>query len=580
VAKQKSKQKSKQKILVIDDSHTSLALMEALLEECGARVFLASCADEARTVLHRHDIALIFLDILMPDISGYDLAKEIHARPRCRYVPIIFITAQQSDDEDILRSYKSGVVDILKKPIVPEIIKSKTRVFLQLDSQRRVIEEQQKDLKSAFKRLQDYAHHDQLTGLFNREQITNILARLVSSGRRRQRTLGVMFLDLDHFKVVNDSYGHAAGDLLLRSIAQRLKTCVRDGDYVARLGGDEFCIVLNDLDCSSTASKVANRIIESLAEPHIIQKHEILAAASIGIAIYDGSQTSANELLKNADAAMYLAKNKGRNQFAYFSQELEEEAMMRIELGAKLKHAIENRELETYFQPQYSAYDDQIIGFEALMRWELNGSFISPMLFISIAEESGLINQLGQWILRDACRQLKVWQTDFGLDDAVTISVNISSRQLQYEDFISSLKDILEDSQLRPSCLELELTESAVMSDPDRCIELFKEVHGLGVKVSVDDFGTGYSSLSYLSSLPLDALKIDRSFVSNIIDDSSNQTIVKAIISLSHNLGLKVVAEGVETESQKAFLKTNSCDVMQGFLLSKPIPASEIPPLL
>lgn len=575
-----AKSKTKQKILVIDDCHASLAFMQSFLKECDVRVFLASCADEARAILHRHDIALIYLDILMPDISGYELAKEIHARSRCRYVPIIFITAQESNDEDILRSYKSGVVDILKKPIEPEIIKSKTRVFLQLDSQRRVIEEQQKNLQNAFKRLQDYAHHDQLTGLFNREQITNILARLVSAGRRRKSSLGVMFLDLDHFKVVNDSYGHSAGDLLLRSIAQRLKTCVRDGDYVARLGGDEFCIILNDLDSSAIASNVANRIIQSLAEPHIILKHEILASASIGIAIYDGTQNSAIELLKNADAAMYLAKNKGRNQFAYFSQDLEKEAMMRIELGAKLKHAIDNEELETHFQPQYSADDNRIIGFEALMRWQLDGAFISPMLFISIAEESGQIKSLGQWILRDACKQLKAWQNNFNLDDSITISVNISSRQLQYDDFISSLEQVLQDSQLSPNCLELELTESAVMSDPEHCIELFNEVHRLGVKVSVDDFGTGYSSLSYLSSLPLDTLKIDRSFVSNIIEDASNQTIVKAIIALSHNLGLKVVAEGVETEAQKEFLKVNNCDVMQGFLLSRPIPATEIPRLL
>ncbi|KZY65286.1 MULTISPECIES: bifunctional diguanylate cyclase/phosphodiesterase [unclassified Oleiphilus] len=575
-----AKHKSKQKILVIDDSPVSLTLMESALEECGARVFLASNAQEARSILHRHDIALIYLDIMMPDILGYDFAKEIHARPRCRYVPIIFITALKNDDEDILRSYKSGVVDILKKPVEPEIIKSKTRVFLQLDSQRRVIEEQQRDLKTAFKRLQDYAQHDQLTGLFNREQITNILARLVSTSKRKSRSIAVMFLDLDHFKVVNDSYGHSVGDLLLRSTALRLKGCVRDIDYVARLGGDEFCIVLTDVNSSADTSTVANRIIDALAAPHFVQKHEIFAAASIGIAMYDGTQNSANVLLKNADAAMYLAKNKGRNQFAYFSQELEEEAMMRIELGAKLKHAIENKQLMTYYQPQYGPAGKEIIGFEALLRWELEGTMISPILFISIAEESGLINDLGLWVMNDACAQLKYWQEQCGLDPSVTISVNVSSRQLAYDGFISSLESALETSQISPQCLELELTETAVMSDPERCADIFTQLQNLGIKVSVDDFGTGYSSLSYLSALPLDALKIDRSFVSNIIDDKKNQSITKAIIGLSHSLGLKVVAEGVETIAQQHFLMDNGCDAMQGFLLSKPLPAKDIEALL
>ena len=571
---------AKQKILVVDDAPSSLILMESVLEECGAEVFLAKSTDEARAVLHDHDIALIYLDIMMPDMSGYQFAKEIHDRPESRYVPIIFVTAQVESNEEVLKSYRAGVVDILRKPIEPEIVNSKTSVFLQLDKQRHVIEEQQKELKSAFEQLQNYAKHDQLTGLYNREQITNILARIVLRGKRNHDSIAVMFLDLDHFKVVNDSYGHDAGDMLLRSISNRLKLCIRDEDYVARLGGDEFCVVLTDLQSATAAGKVAQRILEALSKPHKIHKHEILISTSIGIAIFEGEEKTANELLKNADAAMYLAKNKGRSQYAYFSQELEAEAIMRIELGMKLKQAIENNELETYYQAQFSAKTNLIIGFEALMRWHVDGKMISPVLFISIAEESGLIKDLGQWILRDACKQLKKWQDEKRVENNVTVSVNISSRQLQFDDFYDSLQDILKESELPPACLELELTESAVMSDPDRCIALFNQVHHLGTRVSVDDFGTGYSSLVYLSSLPLDSLKIDRSFVSNIIEDHSNQTIVKSIISLSHNLGLQVVAEGVETEEQKVFLEQNQCDVMQGFLFSKPIPAVQVEELL
>ena len=574
------KAKSRQNILVIDDSYSSLLIVESILESTGARVFLAGNAEEARKVMKRHDLAIIFLDIIMPDISGHDLAEEIHSRPRTRYVPIILMTAQHIDNEDLQQGYKYGVVDILSKPLIPEIILHKANVFLQIDNQKSIIKKQQKDLKSAFKRLQDFAQHDQLTGLLNREQITNMLARLVGRGKTRELKLAVMFLDLDHFKVINDSYGHAAGDLLLRSIALRLKQCVREGDYVARLGGDEFCIVLNNLESPSTASQIAVRILEDLSKPHSITNHEIVTSSSIGIAIYDGTQTTASELLKNADAAMYLAKHKGRSQYAYFSEELEQDARMRMELGTKLKNAIINDQLETYFQPQYSATTGKIVGLEALMRWKVDGKFISPVLFISIAEERGFINDLGFWILNDACRKLKDWQNRKMLPPSVTMSVNISSRQLQFDGFLDSLRSAISEACIKPECLELELTESAVMSDPEHCVEIFKQVHQLGCGISVDDFGTGYSSLSYLSSLPLDALKIDRSFVNDIVADGANQAIVKAIIALSHNLGLKVVAEGVETEAQLAFLKDNQCDVMQGYLLSRPVPANELESML
>ena len=574
------KAKNKQNILVVDDSRTNLLLMESILEATGARVFLASSAEEARKVLQRHDLALIFLDIIMPKVSGYELAKEIHSLPRSRYVPIILATARKIENEDLKQGYQYGVVDILSKPLVPEIIIHKANVFLQIDEQNTVIKEQQKDLKSAFKRLQSFAQHDQLTGLFNREQITNMLARKVARGKKNHLKLAVMFLDLDHFKHINDSYGHAAGDLLLRSIALRLKHCVRDGDFVARLGGDEFCIVLNDLESASTASQIALRILEELSKPHDINSQEILTSTSIGIAIYDGTQNSASELLKNADAAMYLAKNKGRSQYAYFSEDLEEEARMRIELGTKLKNAICNNELETYFQPQYHAQSGELVGLEALMRWQSDGNYISPVLFISIAEERGLINELGLWILNDACLKLKDWQSRKLLPSTVTLSVNISSRQLQFDGFLDSLSRVLNETGIAPNCLELELTESAVMADPEQCIRIFKHVQQLGCRISVDDFGTGYSSLSYLSSLPLDALKIDRSFVNDIIQDGTNQAIVKAIIGLSHNLGLKVVAEGVETEAQHHFLRDNGCDVMQGYLLSRPVPANELESML
>jgi len=571
---------AKQKIIIIDDSESRSQLISSLVEECNAKAFIASTAEEARAILRHHDISLIFLDITLHGVPSYNLAEEIHNRPRCRYVPIIFISAPEDDHEQILRTYQFGVIDILKKPVAPELVKSKARVLLKIDSQRRVIEQQQKNLEKALHRLQDYARHDQLTGLFNREQITNILARLVNGSKGKQDTISVLFLDLDNFKIVNDSFGHAVGDLLLRCIALKLKECVRDGDYLARMGGDEFCIVLNNLEPTATTDMIAARILETLAEPHYVQGHEILTSASIGIAHYDGSQKTAVELLKNADAAMYLAKNKGRSQFAHFSKELEQQALARVELASKLKQAIANDELQTYFQPQVSAHTGKISGFEALMRWTVDGKPVSPSCFIPIAEETGLINDLGRWILETATKNFKSLQDQNLVAKDATISVNISSRQLHFEGFLDSLNHTLAQTGLNPSCLELELTETAVMSDPERCVKTFRKVHNLGVKIAVDDFGTGYSSLSYLSILPLDTLKIDRSFVSNMIDEPTNQTIIKSIIHLSHNLNLKVVAEGVETDQQKQLLTTYQCDSMQGYLFGKPLPFDELKSLL
>lgn len=551
-------------------------MLEAILEPCHAEILTATSAKEAREILTKHDISLVYLDIMMPDISGYELAEEIHSMDRNRYVPIIFVTAKDHNEEETSRSYKSGVVDILQKPVQPDVIQAKTRIFLQLDEQQRLIEQQQNALQQAFAQLQDYAQHDQLTGLLNREQISSLIRRMLGKRERYKDSLAVMFLDLDHFKIINDSFGHDVGDMLLQSIASRLKKCVRDVDYVARLGGDEFCVVLTEVVPPETSSKIADRILKEMAEPHIIKDQEIFSNCSLGIALYDGTQTSESELLKNADAAMYLAKKKGRGQFAYFSEELEKEALMRIDLGNKLKHAIERDQLSLLFQPQYSSENGELVGFEALLRWFVDDQWVSPVLFISIAEEVGLINALGNWALRQATSQLKNWQ-DIGLvSDNVTMSVNISIRQLQEDNFVQEVEAALKDSQLDPACLELELTESVLMSDPDRYIEMFKNIHKMGTKVSVDDFGTGYSSLSYLSTVDLDTLKIDRSFVSNITEDEHNQAIVKAIIGLSHNLGLRVVAEGVETEAQKAFLRENKCDILQGYYLSKPIKASEV----
>lgn len=566
-----------QKILVVDDLRSSQILIAEVLKTLDVDVLACSSGDEALTILKQHDISLILLDVVMPKMDGYELAKQIRELPGTQLIPIIFVTGSQQSHEQLLLSYRSGVVDILTKPLQAEIVQAKAKIFLELDKQRRLIDKQSQDLKAAFKQLQHYAQHDQLTQLYNREQMTNILVRLMANARRTHRLIGVLFIDLDHFKNVNDTLGHDVGDRLLRSVAERIKSVVREGDFVARLGGDEFAIILNDFKRPEDAGEVAQKILLELTQPHYIYQHELIISCSIGIALYDNHSNSAADLLKSADVAMYQAKRKGRSQYAYFSQGLEEKALRKVELAQGLNEAIENDELSICYQPQVDAQDQTILGFEALLRWYKDGEFISPAEFIPVAEESGLIPKLGEWVLLHSCLDLKAWQEQGLVDEKIKVAVNISNRQIQAADFLDVLDRVLKQSSLAPHCLELELTESTIMDDPESAISIFNSIHELGIEIAVDDFGTGYSSLSYLRQLPLDCLKIDQSFVREVCMDQNDEAIVKAIISLSHNLGMKVIAEGVETESQSLFLKDNDCDSLQGYLFSKPMPALDVP---
>lgn len=564
-----------QRILIVDDIPANLIMLEAILASTGVEIITATSGEDAIVIAKEHDLSLILMDIVMPDMDGYTAAEILRSNSSTKYVPIIFVTGSESTSENVLKCYESGVVDVLYKPLQADIIRSKVNIFLDLDQQRRLIKKQSQDLKEAFEKLQDYAQHDQLTGLFNRDQIISILTGFMANARRYKRNLALLFLDLDHFKHVNDSLGHEVGDLLLKSVSERIVKSVREGDFVARLGGDEFAVVLSNVDSERSVAQLAQRMLDNLVMPHSLKEHEILVSSSIGIAMYEDSYEDATQMLKAADAAMYQAKKKGRSQFAFFSPELEEQALKRMEIARELNTAIDNDELTIFYQPQIDASSSQLVGFEALMRWRKNDEWINPALFIPIAEETGLIPKMGEWILRSACIQLKDWQKQGLLSDEVKMAVNISARQLQASNFLSILETIIASSKLSPKCLELELTESTVMDDPDRAIKLFEDIHKLGIEISVDDFGTGYSSLNYLRQLPIDRLKIDRSFVKDITLDQNDEAIVKAIINLSHNLGLTVVAEGVETEIQSKFLKQHDCDVLQGYLISHPIPPQE-----
>jgi len=434
-------------------------------------------------------------------------------------------------------------------------------------------------LKESEAQLHHLAHHDALTGLPNRLLLNARLEHSLQHARSEGINVAVLFLDLDHFKKVNDSMGHPVGDRLLQLVAERLLVSVREEDTVARLGGDELTIVLESLKDARYAATVAQKILDDLLKPFELEGRDVFVSASIGISIYprDGRDTTA--LLKNADAAMYMAKSEGRNGYHFYSKELTARACDSLALEANLYRALEREELFLHFQPQVSLQSGNVVGVEALVRWRHPEiGVISPARFIPLAEENGLIGAIGNWVLRTACAQAKIWQKR-GLKP-FRIAVNLSGRQLRQTSIVREVRDVLEDTGLDPSYLELELTESSVMHQAEQAAKTLDALRGLGTTIAIDDFGTGYSSLSYLKRFPVDRLKIDRSFVRDIPQDANDIALAKAIVVLGHSLNLSVVAEGVETQAQRELLTSIGCDEMQGFLYSRPKTADELMSLL
>jgi diguanylate cyclase (GGDEF)-like protein len=546
-------------VLLIEDNPGDARLIEEMIREDPDAPFKLHYVERLAQGLEHLSSAetgLVLLDLSLPDSMGLETFSRVYAHSPT--VPIIVLTGND-DQNTALSAVKGGAQDYL--------VKGRLDRELLLRSMHYSIERKRYQVQ-----LEHQANYDALTGLPNRNLLHDRLRQAVYS-QRAARAIAVVFMDLDHFKFVNDSLGHSTGDLLLKAMAERLRTVLREGDTVGRVGGDEFVLILNDQSNEEIIYRAMQRISAKVSEPITIEGKELYVTSSAGISIYPQDGRDVDTLLKNADAAMYRAKDHGRSNFQFYTSEMNERVNERLALENALRRALERQELALHYQQKVNLKTGQIVGSEALVRWmHPEWGLVRPARFIPLAEETGLIVSIGEWVLREACRQSRAW-IDAGLNPGV-VSVNLSVRQFRQEGLVRSVDRILHETGLDPAQLEMELTESMVMGNVDAAIAILQGLKQLGVALSVDDFGTGYSSLSYLKDLPIDALKIDRSFVRDIGggEEAEDGVLAQAIISLGHSLHLKVIAEGVETDAQMRFLRRQGCDEVQGFYYGEPVP--------
>ncbi|HEV7608455.1 MAG TPA: EAL domain-containing protein [Steroidobacteraceae bacterium] len=545
----------------------------------------------ARAVADRKPFALAFIDMRMP--PGWDGLETIERLWAVDAdVQVVICSAHSDYDwaDFIERLGHSDKLLVLKKPFEPiEVLQcasALTRkwhdsqvVRRQVQSLEHMVAVRTMGLEAANHQLRHLATHDALTGLPNRVLLDDRLEQAIVHAERDAHRFAVLVLDLDRFKFINDSLGHRAGDELLNKFAQRLQGIVKKIDTVARVGGDEFVLVLGTAAHRSDAEGVAQRAIDTLRAPIRISGVDLHISTSVGIAFYPTDGTSSENLIAHADAAMYCAKQRGRNNLQFFEPGMDTATRERVRLESDLHTALENQEFELYYQPKVDTATDYFHSAEALIRWRHpERGIVMPEDFIPLAEECGLINAIGEWVLREACRQCREWQRE-GFPP-LRVAVNVSASQFRQGDLLAVIHRAVNDAGLDPRCLELELTESAVMTNPEESTGILQKLNTMGVMVSVDDFGTGYSSMSYLRRFPIDKLKIDRGFVKDLMTRADDASIVQAIISLAHSLRLKVVAEGVETPEQLHSLKSMGCDQYQGFHFSPPLTASDFGALM
>jgi len=551
------------RVLLVEDSAADARLVGELLR-CEARprfevTVVARLAEAVRTVERERCFDVVLLDLSLPDAAGLDGIERLHeVAPQ---IPIIVLTGL--DDEDMaVNAVHAGAQDyLLKSGIDARLLVRAIRYAIE----RKLTEET----------LAWLAHYDALTGAANRALFRDRLEHAVTRARRDNAPMAVVYLDLDHFKWVNDSLGHDAGDDLLRQLVDRIRACVRESDTIARLGGDEFTVIVEGLETPDAAQEVARKLHDAAKPPFRIDGHEVTSGVSIGVAVFPQAGEDAETLLKSADASMYEAKQSGRGGVG----DVAVAAGRHVSVEDELRGALERDEFVLEYQPRVDMASGRIVAAEALLRWNSRRlGRVPPARFIPVAEDTGLIVAIGEWVLRTACRDCLRWQR--ACPTPVGVAVNLSARQFRRADFPRAVLAILEETGLDPALLDLEITETMLMVNTDASRTALVALKRQGVRVAIDDFGTGYSSLSYLKRFPLDRLKIDQSFVRDIANDSNDAAIVEAVIALAHSLRLEVVAEGVETEAQHRFLQARRCESAQGFLFSAALGSAALEGLL
>lgn len=563
----------KSTVLIVDDEIVSRYTVEALLSSEGYNLIFAENGTEALQKAETFVPDLMLLDVMMPGMDGFEVCRCLRANPRLAELPIVMVTALD-DRESRLHGIEMGADDFMTKPFDRAELRARVRSITRLNRYRRLIETEEK--------LVYLANYDMLTGLPNRSLLVERLRQTLDRASRNQQGVAVLSLDLDSFQMINDSIGHEYGDKLLCEMAQRLTMSIAAGATVARLSSDEFAVMHESNNLVKDVSIMAQRLLNSVSKPVILNGHETVVTASIGVSVYPNDGDEPLQLLKNANTAMSRAKERGKNSYQFFTNEMNNFALKRLILENQLRKVLNQNELRVYYQPQIELKSGRIVGVEALLRWQHPElGLLSPGYFINAAEEMGLIIQIGEWVLRTACVQNQRWLAA-GFPP-LCMSVNVSSRQFQHPDLLRTVKQALIDSQLNPNLLELELTESVLMADNDshKGAAMLTELQAMGVKIAIDDFGTGYSSLSYLKRFPVDTLKIDKAFVEDITMESEHESaIIIAIIAMAHSLKLSVVAEGVENTEQWSFLEKHQCKIAQGFLFCHPLSCEDMSDLL
>lgn len=559
-------------ILIVDDNSKNIIAMQNILKVLPVNIHTAESGMQALKAAIRYQYAVIYLDVQMPEMDGYEVVKCLQQNVKTAEIPIVLITAIYDSKPFMIKGYDYGAIDYLLNPIEPEILLSKTKIFIKLFLQ-------QKKLQQNIKQLKNAVSKDILTGLANRQEFDCEFARLITSCKCHQNIFALILLDLDDFKGINDSLGHDIGDRFLQAIARLLETGLEKSAYISRLGGDEFAVLATGLSIATDAVKIADKLLELFNTTKVdIDDNHLQVTTTIGIATYPFAGKSKKDIYKAADIALYRAKSKGKNTYEFFSKEIKEEHQRRITIESAMPVAIRKEYIVPHYQPIVDLSSEKIVGLETLARWnDPELGFVGPLEFISIAEQSNLIQPLGEYLIEKTLKDFSNWQENYPW---LKLNLNVSPYQLLQSKFIYNLRQQVWDRRINIDELILEITESLFTGKHKELESSLNEGQKMGMSFAIDDFGTGYSSLSRLKTLPICSLKIDQSFIREVTTDKDDASIVKAIIALAEALELEVVAEGVETKEQANFLINSGCQLAQGYYYYKPMSAENIDKVL